>query len=234
MLKLLHFDENFSLESLSPFEIFLSEERLLKIENISNKTQKVRSFLTELFVKYNIHAETGINLEDINFQFGEFGKPYLSGVSDYFFSVSHTNNAIVFASSKAEIGVDIEENLPRNKKTPTKFLTENEASHIENSLDKNSDFYKIWTAKEAFVKKTGEGFHRSFKSFDVLKAPISDSIFTTEFERYIISVCYENKLTFSEIQDYTCDEILSFFRLKRDKMDCKTGAANANPNEINN
>ena len=57
------------------------------------------------------------------------------------------------------------------------------------ALDANtvSAFYNIWTAKEAYVKFTGQGIDRDFSEFCIFD--LDEYLFQTEFERCSLSVC---------------------------------------------
>ena len=88
----------------------------------------------------------------------EFGKPYLEN-NELFFNVSHTNDYVLFAISKDEIGVDVED-LNRYKNNKSKL--DRIKSRICNSFDfeeekKGSSIIRIWTIKEAFLKCIGLG-----------------------------------------------------------------------------
>ena len=73
------------------------------------------------------------------------GKPFLrSGAC--FFSVTHTEGLLAVAVSLQEVGLDAERNRPRDTIAYQKRLT---------PAEQREDFYKLWTAKEAYVKFCG-------------------------------------------------------------------------------
>ena len=79
------------------------------------------------------------------------GAPYIEN-SDVKVSVSHKNNLVVLACSKAPVGVDIEDvTVPRNVERLSRLFYETEKPETL------YDFYRIWTAKEAEGKRIGTG-----------------------------------------------------------------------------
>ncbi|MEP0355390.1 4'-phosphopantetheinyl transferase superfamily protein [Paraglaciecola sp.] len=73
----------------------------------------------------------------------------------FYISISHSKNIVVVAisSQKSPIGVDIEFQKDRNFNELINSLgTENEKLSFQKSLDKKRMFYRLWTAKEAYIK----------------------------------------------------------------------------------
>ncbi len=89
------------------------------------------------------------------------GRPhFLEGDAD--FSITHTRGACFCAlsDSAARIGLDAE-HLSRGGEVNTRalaarFLTERERARVEKSAGDEA-FLRIWTRKEAMVKRSGEG-----------------------------------------------------------------------------
>lgn len=91
------------------------------------------------------------------------GKPYFQGLP-IAFSVSHSANIAVVAMSEKNVGADVE--FIRHdfdyRKIAGRFFTGAECRLIGGV----SDFFDIWTAKEAYSKYTSVGI-ASFRSFSV-------------------------------------------------------------------
>ena len=121
----------------------------------------------------------------------ERGKPYFADNPSIRFSVSHSGDVFACAFSNTEIGIDIQEykNRPdeeeRCRKIANRFFHPDEID----ALDANtvSAFYNIWTAKEAYVKFTGQGIDGDFSEFCIFD--LDEYLFQTEFERCSLSVC---------------------------------------------
>lgn len=71
-------------------------------------------------------------------------------------SLSHSGDFVACAVSSAPVGIDLE--IKREvKPSLLKALNEEELEFVNKSEDKDSAFLRIWTAKEAYLKLTGEG-----------------------------------------------------------------------------
>lgn len=107
---------------------------------------------------------------------GEHGKPYFSGpeLRDVFFSRSHTHGCEVACFSDSEVGVDCEDTRARKDRKPDfenvarRFFTEDEREYIAyGEPGAEERFFEVWTAKEAYMKYTGNGFSEGFQTFSV-------------------------------------------------------------------
>jgi 4'-phosphopantetheinyl transferase len=92
----------------------------------------------------------------------EHGKPYLADYPRVSFNLSHTGNTMVIAIGRnCRLGIDIETRKPRANLPAlvAKCFSEVEAAWWYGlpDIDKNREFYRFWTRKEAFVKATGRG-----------------------------------------------------------------------------
>lgn len=85
---------------------------------------------------------------------------------EVFVSMSHSGDFVACAVSDTPVGIDLE--VKREyKPTVYKALNEAEREFILKSKDEASAFFKVWTAKEAYVKLTGKGL-AGFSKADVL------------------------------------------------------------------
>ncbi|MDO4978862.1 MAG: 4'-phosphopantetheinyl transferase superfamily protein [Candidatus Saccharibacteria bacterium] len=85
----------------------------------------------------------------------EYGKPYLKG-NPVFFSISHSGPYTICAISDQEIGIDLEENVIRDR-IVDRFFTTKEQDSVKNNPD---SFAEIWTLKEAYSKYLGTGLSK--------------------------------------------------------------------------
>lgn len=99
---------------------------------------------------------------------GGHGKPYFPLLPSVFCSVSHSAGYWVCLFDKHPCGVDIEG--ARCDRTSTAVIrrkfTEEEQKLYE-AAPSGDTFLRIWTAKEAYVKYTGEGLARDTLSYSV-------------------------------------------------------------------
>jgi 4'-phosphopantetheinyl transferase len=102
------------------------------------------------------------------------GKPYISGPSDvvnrFHFNISHTDGLAVVAISRlGQVGVDVENPVRQTDYDGLagRFFSRIEADHIKNAdiSVKASDFFRIWTLKEAYVKAIGKGLAHGLDSY---------------------------------------------------------------------
>ncbi len=98
----------------------------------------------------------------ITFEIGEKGKPYLPG-SAIHFNLSHSEGRAVLAVSRLpSIGIDIEcfDRRVNVDGLSRRCFRESEISGLLElpEEEKRRAFFWIWTAKEARMKATGEGF----------------------------------------------------------------------------
>jgi len=85
-------------------------------------------------------------------------KPYYKS-GEYFFSISHSENMVVVAFEKFEIGLDIENNTKRrNFIDIIKRFDEKLANKIEmfDYDEQRKSFYEFWTKYEAKIKLNSE------------------------------------------------------------------------------
>ena len=112
----------------------------------------------------------------------ELGKPYFPDRPDLHVSVSHSGRYFVCALSGAPVGVDIQEHVLRRGetvdtasarliKTARRFFHPDEVKFIEN--DTFERFFRVWTAKESFVKYTGKGIGSDFSQLCAISAAMS-------------------------------------------------------------
>jgi len=90
------------------------------------------------------------------------GKPYLADHPELAFNISHSDGHLLIAVGwNCELGVDIESCRDRKSLAGLveKCFADEEADywHRMPQAEKNREFYRFWTRKEAFVKATGRG-----------------------------------------------------------------------------
>ncbi len=94
------------------------------------------------------------------------GRPYLEGRA-LELSISHSGELWGCALSKDPVGLDIQ--LVREKgirSVAKRFFHPEEYRYLQQTGF--SDFFSLWTAKESYVKFTGEGITDNFSAFSVV------------------------------------------------------------------
>ncbi len=97
------------------------------------------------------------------------GKPrFADEAVPYAFNLSHAKDtvALLLTDRHVSCGIDCEEFRPLSNRTriTEKLFSAAERAWMDAQTDKTAAFFRIWTAKEAFIKYTGEGFSRPMGS----------------------------------------------------------------------
>ena len=163
--------------------------RILKYKLPLNKKQCFCARLMEKFI-----ADTyGFSVEEITI--GANGKPCVDNIN---YNISHSGNIVICAVSEQPVGCDVELVRKVNKNVADKYFSEQE---------KKMDFFRVWTAKESYLKMTGEGICPDLKNIEVVfeenksfikRNGIIEDCFLSEYNipgysEYIISVCSKSE-----------------------------------------
>jgi len=109
-------------------------------------------------------GECGV-AEDLSVVRPQYQKPYLAKLRDVDVSVSRSGTYWACAISAQKIGLDLQqENFAGTERITRRFLHPNERSFLEAYPE---EFFKVWTAKESYVKLTGVGVTDQFGDFSV-------------------------------------------------------------------
>lgn len=87
---------------------FVSEENREKVKRFYFDIDRKLSLYAELIVRFAACKTLRIKNNEIKFEKGEHGKPYLKDYPNFHFNLSHTRNVITVAISDKPVGVDIE------------------------------------------------------------------------------------------------------------------------------
>ena len=129
-----------------------------------------RSILRQLLSNY-LH----LNPKDLEFAYSNLGKPSIiqsNKISFLQFNLSHSQEYALFGFSNYHlIGVDLEylRTMSDASKIAERFFSPREFNLISNlPLEQQSQlFFKLWTAKEAYLKAVGTGLSGSLASVDI-------------------------------------------------------------------
>lgn len=126
----------------------------------------------------------GVNASDICVN--EHGKPYLPG-GNLFFNLSHSGNLTALAVGKREMGLDAETRKRRDLNAIFRRMT---------PAERNEDFFRLWTAKEAYVKFKGSSLAKLLPRLEyrggVLYedgAPVSATLLFAELKECVLCLC---------------------------------------------
>ena len=132
-------------------------EKALQYKKLDDRKRSVLAFV---LLQRALRDEYGIT-EVPEFVYNEFGKPSFSNLPIHF-SLSHCKDAVACAVSDHNIGIDVESIVPYNPDVARRVCTATELEMLDQSENKDVDFIKLWTMKEAISKYEGMGLSLPF------------------------------------------------------------------------
>ncbi|PSF36760.1 4'-phosphopantetheinyl transferase [Aphanothece hegewaldii CCALA 016] len=161
-------------ETIQNLEKILSEdekERAMRFRFAEHRRRFIvaRGGLREILGHY-------LNLapQDVRFEYNAKGKPFLCSSlnRELQFNVSHSHELALYGvAQSSKIGVDLEyvRTVKDLEHIAERFFCPSEAAIVKtlSSKEKEKAFFKIWTAKEAYLKATGEGIAGGLNQVEV-------------------------------------------------------------------
>ncbi|MBQ2755695.1 MAG: 4'-phosphopantetheinyl transferase superfamily protein [Oscillospiraceae bacterium] len=119
----------------------------------------------------------------------ELGKPYFTDPEGLFVSVSHSGDYFVCALGSCPVGVDVQTHSTHRRESEAekterlvniakRFFHPRELPLLQE--DAVSRFFALWTAKESYVKLTGQGIDNSFSQ--ICPLPDNTEVFLRDGE----------------------------------------------------
>lgn len=185
-------------EGYSKWYNLMSEEKKNKVDKLRFDEDKKRSVCGDMLAKKAVAEFSDIRAEDVKLSTKENGKPYPAN-ADAHINISHSGDWVVCAISQKPVGIDIEEIRPINLKIAKRFYTEEEIFYLFGHTPQESEFtetkdyvvhkrfFEIWTAKEAYLKYTGEGITVCLNKLKFNQ----ENIHREYFDSYVVSVYFE-------------------------------------------
>lgn len=142
----------------------LSKERQEKILRYKQEHSRKQGLGAALLLK-EVLEDAGLSMEDITY--GKNGKPQIEGLH---FNLSHSGDMVILAVSDNEVGCDIEKISDVKEGIVDRFFAESEIEYLNKfeGIEKQREFFRLWTIKESYMKLTGEGMSLSLSGFEVL------------------------------------------------------------------
>lgn len=139
-----------------------TEERRKKADSLSRQEDKLRCLTCDALLR------AALGREDYVAARTEAGKPYLPEDPGFHFNLSHAGCWVVLAHGGSPVGVDVEEHRKKANISGLcrRYFTEDEQGYV--TQDPENRFYRIWTAKESYLKFLGTGLQKDLRSFSVL------------------------------------------------------------------
>ena len=123
------------------------------------------------------------------------GRPYIIGREDLDFNISHSEGLAVCALSVGgRVGVDTEPKIStipseRQSRFADKYFSDKEKAAF---LADPDCFSRIWTAKEAYLKRDGIGISTKLSAADTESLPSELKLVIIDIDDHFVTVCAEN------------------------------------------
>jgi len=134
----------------------LSEQRREKVASLRFPSDKKLSAAAYLLLRLALREQYGIEGPAV-FGFGANGKPFLRDHPGVRFNLSHCRAAAACVVADSETGVDVQHIGPVKDNLARRVLTAKEYEAFNEADDPAWFFCGIWTVKESYLKKTGQG-----------------------------------------------------------------------------
>lgn len=172
----------------------LNEERQARVRALGESHSALLSLAAGLL----LYAAFGESARRAHYERVGRGKPLLPDRTP--FNITHAGDYAVLALSTKPVGVDLERIRPVDwQKIAERFFHPEERAHLLSAKDPLTEFFRIWTLKESYLKAEGIGFSVSPASFAILPDEPGNAHFLGEtayrfslfdaFPGYCLSVC---------------------------------------------
>jgi 4'-phosphopantetheinyl transferase len=154
---------------------WLSSDENARAVRFCSQALRDRFRADRIFLRGMLAAYLELPPEEIRFSYGANGKPLglLTGPGNLLnFNLTHSGAVTMCAVAlNFEIGLDLEQlrTVPDMNGIADRFFCAEEVACLMNipAGQRQEGFFRYWTAKEAFIKATGEGLSRPLDSFAV-------------------------------------------------------------------
>lgn len=165
--------------SVTDLESLLSEEELVRARQFVFLKDRVQFTSTRAWLRRLIGAYLDLAPGDLRFSYGPQGKPCLlseDSAESLYFNVSHSRGQALLAFCRnREVGVDTEYAQARfnvQELAKTCFSVDEQRCLASCECDeRETTFFRIWTAKEAYVKAHGGGLSIPLQDFTINLRP---------------------------------------------------------------
>ncbi len=161
-----------SFPAADAFEI-ISESEKSKYERFHFAEDKLR-FLKARYILRTIASSIHTNCDpkEIQISLNSFGKPYFNNIPIHF-SITHSGQVAAVAFSKhLPVGIDIEHKreVSDMNQLAQRFFADSEVNYLRQFSGEEfiNNFFRIWCAKEAYIKAIGLGVSKELKSFSTI------------------------------------------------------------------
>lgn len=154
---------------------YLSIEEINRSDRFKFDQHRHRYIVSRANLRIILGKYLNLDPAEIEFIYDDHGKPRIKSSQNHDhleFNMSHSQNFSLYGIvKKYAIGVDVEyhRKMSDADQISERFFTEQESALIKNTSEpeKLNIFFQLWTAKEAYLKCTGEGIAGGLDQFAV-------------------------------------------------------------------
>lgn len=142
---------DFSADNVRMQSVSLSPDEHARAARYRHEPDRSRFIVTRARLRALLAEKTGVSPSRLSFDYGDSGKPFLSG-SDVQFNLSHCQDLAAYAFAQGrQVGVDIEIEapLPEADAIASRCFSPEEYRSL--------GFFVCWTRREALAKASGVG-----------------------------------------------------------------------------
>ncbi|WP_080939417.1 4'-phosphopantetheinyl transferase family protein [Clavibacter michiganensis] len=141
--------------------LHLTPEEIEQVRRLRPHVDRQRSAMGRVMTRMILASRSGVLPDEVEFDREPSGRPVLAGPPhpSLHFNTSHSGSFVVIAIADSPVGVDIEQVRPTRGRDALlrEALNTHEREHVRAAADPDVEFFRMWTAKESYVKATGEG-----------------------------------------------------------------------------
>ena len=187
-------------------EVYLDSREKKHLEGLKTEYFKKR-YITSRFVLKHILCEL-LNeklLSDVSLYKDKYERPHVRDHNELNLCISYTENIVILAISKAEIGVDIELRRSVSLKSASRYL---QTKTVDNSrFTKDLDILMIWTLKEAYCKFSNKSLYSDLnKELDLGSLGHSSYLINYKYILAVVNVSSQCRINIGYLEKIVCDK----------------------------
>ena len=187
MLQMVYLNDDMAHFDLQTALPLLSQQRREQCLRFKHDVGRNTCAAAYLLLIEGLRQEYGIT-EPPLLAYGEHGKPYIVGRPDIHFNISHCSQAAICVLSDKPVGVDIE-GFRRYRESLMRYtMSDAEQRQILQAQRPDVEFTRLWTMKEAVVKRSGEGIAGRSLKHTLEGLPFEIHTVINEEKNYIYSI----------------------------------------------
>ena len=158
-----------SAAELARWETAAEPERRARWQQFRRPEDRARSICADHLAR-TLLMQAGAQPEQLHFSHTPLGKP-LCPDSGLHFSLSHSGNFVLCAVAAREVGADLETLRTIRPALAARVCSPAELEYVcPQGVFDSERFLSLWTAKEAYLKYTGEGIATDLRRIETANA----------------------------------------------------------------